>query len=254
MLDVHPPHEPVHSWKSVFIHIAIIVVGLFIAVAIEQTVVFFHERHQRHLLEEQMREVFASDLTLDEDNYRQFSDLRGYFAAQRAAIAARLHREAASAAPPVDDPRMSIYFRFPSLAPYEAAKENGTVALLPTNRIRVYNRISYALQLAARVRDRYMESLEAIVAFHERYVDSRGIIQLRSVAPAPDLALLGPAELAEYLGLVANVIKYTDLFEARLRLFDGEAKAILGGAGDEAELMEAAIRAVTDPAHGTGTR
>jgi hypothetical protein len=31
MLDVHPPHESIHTWRSFFIHIATIVVGLLIA-------------------------------------------------------------------------------------------------------------------------------------------------------------------------------------------------------------------------------
>jgi hypothetical protein len=46
MLDVHAPHESAHSWKDFFIHIATIVVGLLIAVGLEQTVEFFHHRHQ----------------------------------------------------------------------------------------------------------------------------------------------------------------------------------------------------------------
>src|ERR1019366_10434559 len=46
MLDVHAPHEPIHTWKSFFIHIATIVIGLFIAVGLEQTVEFFHHLHQ----------------------------------------------------------------------------------------------------------------------------------------------------------------------------------------------------------------
>ena len=29
MLDVHPPHHPTHSWQDFFIHIATIVIGLF---------------------------------------------------------------------------------------------------------------------------------------------------------------------------------------------------------------------------------
>jgi len=44
MLDVHPPHEPAHTWKDFFIHIATIVVGLLIAVGLEQTVEYFHHR------------------------------------------------------------------------------------------------------------------------------------------------------------------------------------------------------------------
>jgi hypothetical protein len=46
MLDVHAPHERAHSWSDFFIHIATIVIGLLIAVGLEQTVEFFHHRHQ----------------------------------------------------------------------------------------------------------------------------------------------------------------------------------------------------------------
>ena len=46
MLDVHPIHEPVRGWRDFLIHIATIVVGLCIAVAIEQTVEFVHHRYQ----------------------------------------------------------------------------------------------------------------------------------------------------------------------------------------------------------------
>ena len=38
MLDVHPPHEAAHSWKDFLIHIATIVVGVLIAIGLEQTV------------------------------------------------------------------------------------------------------------------------------------------------------------------------------------------------------------------------
>jgi hypothetical protein len=46
MLDVHAPHESVHGWKDFFVHIATIVIGLLIAIGLEQTVEFFHHRHQ----------------------------------------------------------------------------------------------------------------------------------------------------------------------------------------------------------------
>src|SRR5580704_8167579 len=51
MLDVHAPHQTVHSWKDFLVHIAAIVIGLIIAVSLEQTVEFFHHRHQREQLE-----------------------------------------------------------------------------------------------------------------------------------------------------------------------------------------------------------
>jgi hypothetical protein len=46
MLDVHAPHQSVHTWKDFFIHIATIVVGLLIAIGLEQTVEHFHHKHQ----------------------------------------------------------------------------------------------------------------------------------------------------------------------------------------------------------------
>ena len=56
MLDVHPPHSPAHTWKDFFIHIATIVIGLLIAIALEQTVEFFHHRHQLQKAREELRE------------------------------------------------------------------------------------------------------------------------------------------------------------------------------------------------------
>jgi hypothetical protein len=46
MLDVHPAHHAATTWRDFFIHIATIVIGLIIAVGIEQTVEFIHHRHQ----------------------------------------------------------------------------------------------------------------------------------------------------------------------------------------------------------------
>ena len=46
MIEPHAPHESVHTWKDVFIHIGIVTVGLLIAIGLEQTVEYFHHRHQ----------------------------------------------------------------------------------------------------------------------------------------------------------------------------------------------------------------
>jgi hypothetical protein len=46
MLDVHPPHEAPHTWKDFLIHIATIVIGLLIAISLEQTVELYHHRQE----------------------------------------------------------------------------------------------------------------------------------------------------------------------------------------------------------------
>src|SRR5450432_3335017 len=44
MLDVHPAHHAASTWKEFFIHIATIVLGLLIAVGLEQLVEHIHHR------------------------------------------------------------------------------------------------------------------------------------------------------------------------------------------------------------------
>jgi len=46
MIEVHPPHQGVDTRGQFFIHIAAITIGLLIAIGLEQTVVYFHHRHQ----------------------------------------------------------------------------------------------------------------------------------------------------------------------------------------------------------------
>jgi hypothetical protein len=46
MLDIHAPHQTVHTWKDFFIHLGTIAIGLLIAIGLEQTVETLHHRQQ----------------------------------------------------------------------------------------------------------------------------------------------------------------------------------------------------------------
>jgi type II secretory pathway pseudopilin PulG len=46
MLDVHPPEHAAHTWRDFYIHIATIVIGLLIAIGLEQSVEWLHRRHE----------------------------------------------------------------------------------------------------------------------------------------------------------------------------------------------------------------
>jgi hypothetical protein len=54
MLDVHAPHQTVHTWKDFLVHIAAIAIGLLLALALEKLVEYVHERR---LLTEGRREL-----------------------------------------------------------------------------------------------------------------------------------------------------------------------------------------------------
>jgi hypothetical protein len=47
-MDIHAPHQPVHSWRDFFTHIVIITIGLFLALMLEAGVEWMHHRHIVH--------------------------------------------------------------------------------------------------------------------------------------------------------------------------------------------------------------
>src|SRR5262245_13442475 len=118
MHEAHAPHEPIHSWRQFFVHIATIVIGLLLAVGLEQTVEFFHHRHQRVELEAQMREVLEIDLRVIDENQSKLRDYHTYLTELR--LAAQARREGRPTPQPAfQDPRSSMFLSTPSLAPYE---------------------------------------------------------------------------------------------------------------------------------------
>lgn len=44
-MDVHPPHEAVHTWRDALVHLGIVTAGLFIALMLESAVEWMHHRH-----------------------------------------------------------------------------------------------------------------------------------------------------------------------------------------------------------------
>jgi hypothetical protein len=238
MLDVHPPHERTHTWKDFFIHIATIAVGLLIAVGLEQTVEYFHHRHQLHDLHNQLHEVLENNLRLEPSVFNNMASFRAYHVELQAAINARLAGHPIAVEPKADDPRLKAFTSTPSFAPYEVARQNGTVALLPSDESRMYNRMSLQreIYLATAITNWFHAILE-MESFEEQFVDSAGALETGDIVRSPDLSRLSSDELREYRLRIAAVIKTTDTVRKRIWIFDAMCRVVLGGARDENALL-----------------
>src|SRR5271156_1624392 len=64
MIDIHPPHHAASTWRDFLIHIATIVLGLCIAVGLEQSVEYLHHRHERRALIEGFHRECADNLNV----------------------------------------------------------------------------------------------------------------------------------------------------------------------------------------------
>ena len=138
MLDVHAPHESVHTWRDFFIHIATIVVGLIIAVGLEQAVEAVHHRHQRQQLMADLhhealvnKTICEHDVAFFDEDLRWLLDVKAYVDAYRTG-----HGKQAGqfpmASPEADvESAGNVGDADPETAVWTTARESGLVDLLP---------------------------------------------------------------------------------------------------------------------------
>jgi hypothetical protein len=242
MIDIHPPHKSEHTWTDFFIHIATICVGLIIAIGLEQTVEAIHHLHQRRELEDNLHAELRTDLRNDATDYRIFADVRAYAVELKSTVSARRAGKPSPPAPPAStDTRRNEVPIVPSLAIWDAAKLDATVALLPSNEIDLYHRIVLQHDLLFNALDDYQHAALAVQSFEERFVDSTGAFDMGYSAPTPNLAAMSPADLTQYETLLAAYIKAADRVVVRIYFFDRFTGAVLDGAIDRNDLIRRAF-------------
>jgi hypothetical protein len=144
VLDVHPPHEPLYSWRDFFIHLATITIGLLIALSLEGCVEWQHRRHLVHEAETSLhREIQENSKNLQatlDDLHKQQDALEQDIVVLKKIIAN----------PKVTnhDP-MSIGFHisgFKSVS-WKTAQSTGALSYMPYERAEEYSTIYYQQDL-----------------------------------------------------------------------------------------------------------
>jgi hypothetical protein len=200
MLDVHPPHHAANTWRDFFIHIATIVLGLLIAIGLEQTVEFLHHRHQRQQLQEDLHNEAEQNLqVIDRDLKMQYLEL-WFEQAMNVASAAGQNKVQVTLPPAPCLPGSvgTAEFRYfaPSQAVWTTAKEGGLVALLPVEQSRMQARLAHNYDLLGTARDQVFNGCQAIVAMRRRFA------QPAATLGAPELWTMTPDQ-AERLATTA---------------------------------------------------
>jgi hypothetical protein len=248
MIDIHVPHKSEHTWTDFLIHIATITVGLFIAVSLEQTVEHFHHLHQRHLLEDNLRDELRTNLRRDAHDFRVLAGVRAYTVELKSAVTARRTGRPSPPAPPsANDLRRNQIPGVPSIAIWEAAKLDATITLLPSKEISLYNAIVLQHGFFFVELDDFQHAAFALQSFEERFVDTNGAFDMGYPAPPPNLDIMSPADLTQYESLLATYIKAIDRIIVRLHLFDSVTRAILDGATDRDDVIRRAFPNGTPP-------
>jgi hypothetical protein len=229
MLDVHPAHHAASTWRDFFIHIATIVIGLLIAIGLEQTVEHFHQRHQ--LQELRRGELTDARIYLEDvdqlrlANSQQIEDLSQRIQQVRLAIAQH-HKLVA----PVYRP--AIFTNTIRLGNLSAARESGLIHLLPEDEINSAGDAEVGVAKAEALKERAQEATRKRVAFEQRF-------QSNYPAGEYDFSRSTPAQLDEYLGLlIEERLHRTETLDYLDEMHRG-ALAFIQGQRDLGKLREA---------------
>jgi hypothetical protein len=241
MIDIHPPQHGAMTRRDIVTHIAIVVLGIFIAIGLEQTVEYIHHIDQRHELEDNLRAELRSNLQRDARDFRVLAGIRAYTVELKSAVTARRMGHSSPAPPPPDDARRHQIPVAPSIAIWDAARLNATITLLPSQEIDLFHGVVLQHDLLFAALDDFQHSAFALESFEERFVDSPGAFDMGYAAPPPNLDAMSPADLNQYETLLAAYIKAIDRITVRVHFFDRVTRAILDGATDRDDLTRRAF-------------
>jgi hypothetical protein len=145
-MEVHAPHEPIHTWRDFFLHIVTITVGLLIAIALEQTVEWIHHRHIVHVARENIRhEIEGNEKSAQED--------LGHLADEAVVMKQNIERIRQLRTNPsaLSNSSMSFNFQWSSFdqAAWLSARDSGALAYMPADEVQRYADLYHQQQIVS---------------------------------------------------------------------------------------------------------
>jgi len=131
MLDVHPAPHAASTWREFFIHIATIVLGLLIAVGLEQTVELVHRHREAREARENIRQEIQVNVGINQSDLEQMDRIqqkldRDYDLLNSSAPDAQILAQ-------LDYHFQIVHWQS---AAWNAARINGSLALIPSEDIK----------------------------------------------------------------------------------------------------------------------
>ena len=168
-MDVHPPQEPVHSWRDALTHVAIMTVGLFIALMLEGLVEYVHHRHLVTEARENIRQELEGNheaIQKDIASVDKESDLAKH------GLEAMRYMQAHSNA---HGQSVSFQWSFAGLhdAAWRTARDSGALGYMPYKEVQadadVYGLQTTVSEQTVRLATRQAELLAPIIAQGENF-------------------------------------------------------------------------------------
>ena len=231
-MEVHAPHQPLHTWRDFWVHLGTITVGLVIALGLEQAVEYGHRVHERHALQRELHDEGENDRgTLEQDFER--------LAAMKASLVA-WHRQVDEAIAsggklqaeyqPPDFGTIAL----PSEAMWDSAKASGRIGLLSDDQTAAY---AFLYLQEDWLKDQVLAWSAAITdkqEFERRFEKS---FEQAGRDGVIDYSRMSKEDLLDYSALLNREIAQLDRLTSLLHYFDKVDDAVLSGARAQQEVV-----------------
>jgi hypothetical protein len=233
MLDVHPPHNPIGAWKEYLLHMSTIVLGLLIAIGLEQSVEAVHRARERSDLRESLqRETQKAIVDAGSSEKTQGPPLRRLVVWQLLVKDALIaHRRLTAPLPEAADVKSTV----PIDPAWSAAKSSGELSLLTQQEVQIYSEAERLFAGAQQAHDAGIAASLKSRAFAYRYGDPNN---LGSV----DLSSAAPADLDHFLDLLIDEANAWSQYRVMCQFLRGAETAILAGERDLGQVQKAELQ------------
>jgi hypothetical protein len=234
MLDVHPPHHPIHSWKEYLLHMSTIVLGLLIAIGLEQSVEKIHRASERNELRESLKHETEKAIADAAQTEQTENDPLRWISARSDLVqnALTTHRPLPALLPRKPHVTSS---NLPIDPVWSAAKSSGLLQLLTQQEIEVY---SLADVLFTNLQDGQKPGRDASY--------KRAEFELRHKDPQHpemiDLSHATPEELNTYISLLQEEYGAWDQVRVGCEYLRGIETAINSGERDLGRIQTASLQ------------
>ena len=224
-MEVHPPHEPIHSWRDFWIHLGTITVGLLIAISLEQSVEGLHRIHQRHQLEADLHAETASNEDILAHDLHDLSKYSDYLRVVRENVDAL---RSGKAVPPLD-PRPDVNPFLPSAGAWNSARDSSELALLPREETSIYEELYAQREFLIHFIQDWFAAGDELNKFNSQYREKVSQQQI-------DASKLTPVERDRYSTVLTNLMILTQKMMGTTQFYENENKCILNGVESVEEL------------------
>jgi hypothetical protein len=228
MLDIHPAHHAATTWRDFLIHLATIVLGLLIAIGLEQTAEYFHHLHQRHQLEADLRAEGLNNQATQPAVFRYLELEESLALDHLAAVNAMRdgHLKTMPAMPPTYAARSAevsrLTYNTPDRAVWRAAQQSQVLALLPPLEGERYETIYRRADLV------YDYSVARTAAYNEvRALNIK--FSSRSTPGTLDAGRMDASQLDVYATRLAQLAQSIVILRSWYAIFYRDNEAMLNG-------------------------